>query len=75
MPLGLPSFTAANIIGNLLFSSIGYVVYKYGRSMDKTRLAVQGGVLMTYSYVISETFWMYSIGTCLTAWVWFTRND
>lgn len=75
MPLGMPSFSAANIIGNLLFSSIGYVAYSYGRKMDKTRVMIQGVVLMGYSYIVPDTFWMYAIGTVLTAWVWITRND
>jgi hypothetical protein len=75
MPLGLPHFSAVNIIGNLLFSSIGYVAYSYGKKMGNIRVMVQGGVLMGYSYIVSETVWMYAIGIVLTAWVWFTRND
>ncbi len=68
-------FTPANIIGNLLFSSIGYVAFTYGRRMENTRVTIQGGVLMAYSYVVSETAWMYGIGIALTAWIWFTRHD
>ncbi len=75
MPFGMPSFSYANIIGNLLFSAIGYVAYSYGKKMDNTRIMIQGGVLLSYSYVVSDTVWMYVIGTGLTAWVWFTRND
>ena len=75
MPIGMPSFTFANIIGNVLFSGIGYVVFMYGKKMDRPSLMIKGGVLMAYSYIVSDTFWMYVIGTVLSIWVWFTRFD
>ena len=75
MPFGMPSFSAVNIIGNLLFSGIGYIAYSYGKKMDKTRVMIQGVVLMGYSYVVSDTLWMYVIGTALTVWTWAGRND
>lgn len=69
------NFTAANIIGNILFSGIGYVAFMYGKKMGNLRVMIQGGVLMGYSYVVPDTLWMYLIGTGLTAWVYLTRND
>lgn len=75
MPFGLPTFSAANIIGNLLFSGIGYVAYSYGRKMDKTKVMIQGGVLMAYSYFVTDTVWMYVVGTALTVWAWSSRHD
>jgi hypothetical protein len=71
----MPSFSAVNILGNLLFSGIGYIAYSYGKKMDKTRVMIQGVVLMGYSYVVSDTVWMYVIGAGLTAWTWAGRND
>ena len=68
-------FTVANIIGNLLFSGIGYVAFSYGKRMDNTRLMIQGGVLMGYSYFVPDTLWMYLIGAGLTAWVYLTRHS
>ena len=75
MPIGMPSFSLVNIVGNVLFSGIGYVVFMYGKRMNSPRLMVQGGVLMGYSYIVSDTVWMYAVGTVLSAWVWFTRLD
>ena len=74
MMIGLPHLTFANIVGNLLFSGIGYFAFSYGKRMDNIKLMVQGGVLMGYSYVIQGTLWMYLIGTGLTAWAWLARN-
>lgn len=69
------NFTAANIIGNLIFSSIGYVAFSYGKKMENSRVVVQGAILMGYSYFVSNTLWMYLIGTGLTGWIYFTRHD
>lgn len=71
----MPEFSFANILGNLLFSALGYVAYSYGKSMGNMRIRVQGAVLMCYSYAVPDTMWLYLIGTVLSAWVWFTRND
>ncbi len=70
----MPRFSAANIIGNLIFSSIGYVAYSYGRKMEKTQVMIQGGVLLGYSYFVPDTFWLYTIGVALTVWIWITRD-
>lgn len=75
MPFGMPSFSAANILGNLLFSAIGYVAYSYGKSMGNMRVRIQGGVLLAYSYFVADTLWLYAIGTALTAWIWLTRDN
>ena len=75
MPIGLPHFSFANIVGNVLFSGIGYVAFTYGKRMDDMPMMVKGGVLMGYSYVVPATLWLYLIGTGLTAWVWLTRNS
>lgn len=74
MPFGLPHFSAANIIGNLLFSGLGYIAYSYGRKMNNMRVMIQGGVLLGYSYIVSDTLWLYAIGVVLTGWIWFTRD-
>jgi len=36
--------------------------------------AIQGGVLLGYSYIVSDTLWLYAIGVVLTGWIWFTRD-
>ncbi len=75
MPFGMPNFTFANIMGNLLFSGIGYAAHSYGKSMGNIRVRMQGMVLMGYSYVVTDTLWLYAIGFALTGWIWFTRKD
>lgn len=68
-------FTLASFFGNMIFSGIGYVAFMYGKKVGNMRVMVQGGILMGYSYVVSNTLWMYLIGTGLTGWVYWTRND
>lgn len=73
--LSLGNISTANIVGNILFSGIGYVAFMYGKRMEKPSVMIQGGILTAYSYFVSDTLWMYLIGTGLTAWIWFTREN
>jgi len=74
MPFGMPEFSIANIMGNLLFSGLGYVAYSYGKSMGSIRIRIQGAILMCYSYAVPDTLWLYAIGTALSVWIWRTRD-
>jgi hypothetical protein len=65
------NLTAANLLGSLLFSSIGYGVFTYGRKNGNMQKLVLGIVLMVYPYLISDTFWMYMIGAGLSALLFF----
>lgn len=57
---------AANIIGGILFSGIGFVAFTYGRKNASVRHMALGGALMVYCY-FTPTVLTYLIGTVLTA--------
>ena len=65
------TISPANILGNILFSGIGFVAFKYGKDQGNGRTMFLGGILMGYSYIISSTLWMYVIGSGLTAALYF----
>ena len=69
------NLSAGNLIGNLIFSGIGFIALMYGKKMGNFRFMAQGGILMVFPYFVSDTLWMYVIGCGLTAWVWIARND
>ena len=71
----MPEFSAANIIGNLLFSGLGYIAYSYGKKMDKTRVMYPGRRPDGLFVFRSRHGLVGAIGTALTGWVWATRND
>jgi len=54
--------TGANLIGNLLFSSIGFVAFIYGRRMNLWKPMFCGLGLMVFPYFVTNTIAMYVIG-------------
>jgi hypothetical protein len=66
--------SAVNLIGNLLFSSVGFVGFIYGKRMNLWKLMFCGLAMMIYPYFIADTFAMYAIGTIGSAALFFLRN-
>ncbi|HJX25847.1 MAG TPA: hypothetical protein VJ252_06800, partial [Chthoniobacterales bacterium] len=65
--------SAVNLIGNLLFSSVGFVGFIYGKRMNLWKLMFCGLAMMIYPYFIADTFAMYAIGTIGSAALFFLR--
>ena len=61
------SMSAWDIAGNLLFSSIGFVAFAYGKKTQRFKIMILGGVLMAFPYLVSDTTMMWLIGAALTA--------
>jgi hypothetical protein len=64
----------ANLIGNLLFSSIGFVAFVYGKRMNLWKLMLCGLALMVYPYFIGGTAMMYAIGAVGSVALFFLRD-
>lgn len=71
----LGDLTFTNIVGGLLFSSIGYAAFMIGKRTMNTHLMLLGGALMLYCLFITQTVWLYVIGTALTVAAYLARND
>lgn len=72
----MPGFdldSPAMILG-LLFGGIGFVAFRYGRSMRQTPALVLGMSLMVYPLFIHSTLWTVLIGGGLTSGLWFWRE-
>lgn len=76
MPPGLamPSFTAAALIANLLFSSVGFVALVYGKRMHAWKPMFIGLGLMAYTYFVESTALLFGIGVVLTAALFLFRD-
>lgn len=57
---------AADLIGNLLFSAIGFVALAFAKKQGRWKTALIGVLLMFYPYFISGTLMLYGIGIVLT---------
>ncbi len=70
----LPSFSGAEIVANLLFGSVGFVAFVYGKRMHVWKPMFIGLVLMAYTYFVQSPILLYGIGTVLTAGLFVFRD-
>ena len=66
--------TAANLIGGLIFGSIGFVAFVYGKKQASFKPMGIGFALMAYPYFIPNTIAIYAIGIVLTASLFLFRD-
>lgn len=59
--------TAASLIAGILFGSIGFVAFVYGKKQSSLKAIVIGVLLMVYPYFIPNVIALYAIGAVLTA--------
>ena len=72
--LGLELPSAAYLVGMLVFSLIGYVAYRRGRSHARSGLTWTGVALMFYPYVVPQTWLLWLVGTVLCGWLYLRWN-
>jgi hypothetical protein len=67
-------FSASNLIGGLIFGSIGFVAFMYGKRMTLWKPMFCGIALMAFPYFIENTTAMFAIGCAGTIALFFMRN-
>ena len=68
------NFSAANLIGGLVFGSIGFVAFVYGKRMNLWKPMFLGLGLMIYPYFVSDDKIMLAIGILGSAALFFVRE-
>lgn len=66
--------SGASLIGGLLFGSVGFVAFVYGKRMNLWKMMLCGLVLMIYPYFVESMPILYGIGTVGTAALFFLRD-
>ena len=66
--------TSANLIAQILFGSIGFAAFIYGKKQSSFKPLGIGAVLMVYPYLVHNTPALYVIGTLLTAALFLFRD-
>jgi hypothetical protein len=56
----------AQIIASLVFGSIGFAAFIYGKKLSSLKPLVIGIILMVYPYLVSNTIVLYAVGVVLT---------
>lgn len=68
--LGLQMPSPAYLIGSLVFSLIGWVVWRRGRRQARPVLTWSGAVLMFYPYLVTRAWLLWGVGVALCVWVY-----
>jgi hypothetical protein len=71
---GMPVFSGANLIGGLVFGSIGFVAFIYGKRMHVWKPMFIGLALMAYPYFVENDVAMFAIGVVGTAALFLFRE-
>jgi hypothetical protein len=67
------AFSTAELIAGLLFGSIGFVAFLYGKRQSVWRPMFTGLALMVYPYFVADTLALWGIGAALTATLFLFR--
>lgn len=70
----MPEFSGANLLAGLLFSSIGFVGFIYGKRMSLWKPMFLGIALMAYPYFVADTAMICAIGLAGSAALFFLRG-
>ena len=73
--MGVPDvsdFSLANLFAWIIFGSIGFVAFIYGKKQASLKPLVIGILLMVYPYFFKSTLWLYVVGMslCLLLYFW-----
>lgn len=70
----LSQLSAANFVANLVFSSIGFVAFIYGKKQNLWKPMFTGLALMVVPYFIASTALLVAAGACGTAVLFLFRE-
>ena len=64
----------SNLFASILFSTIGMAAFAYGKKAMSWKPMAIGGVLMGYTFVVSQTWLVYLVGVGLSASLFIFRD-
>ena len=70
----MPVFNGANLLGGLLFGSIGFIAFIYGKRMHVWKPMFLGLALMAYPYFIEDNIVLFAVGVVGTAGLFLFRE-
>ena len=70
----MPVFSGANLLGGLIFGSIGFVAFVYGKRRNIWKPMLLGLALMAYPYFVENDVALFVIGVVGTAALFLFRE-
>ena len=64
----------SNLFAGLIFGSVGFVAFIYGKKQALIKPMIIGIILMAYPYFITNTIALWGIGTLLTVSLFIFRD-
>lgn len=59
---------------SIVFGGIGLAALRYGKVTTQPKLMLIGIVLMAYTFVVTDPWWILGIGVALSAGLWFAAE-
>ncbi len=66
--------SGASLIGGLIFGSVGFVAFVYGKRMNLWKMMLCGLALMIYPYFVENMSIAFAIGAAGTVALFFLRD-
>jgi hypothetical protein len=63
-------FSPSSLFASLIISSVGFVLFIYGRKQTRMPQLVAGVVLMLFPYVVPGALWMTLVAALILGLLW-----
>lgn len=69
------NFNPYNILAGLIFGTIGWGAFAYGKRLDLWQPRAIGVALMVYPYLFSNAWLLWGVGVALMVLLWFYHDE
>ena len=69
------SFNPYNLLAGLIFGTLGWGAFRYGRALDRWKPRVIGVALMIYPYLFTNAWLLWGAGVGLLVTLWFHHDE
>lgn len=66
--------SSSSLFASILFSTIGFAAFVYGKKAMSWKPMAIGGALMGYTFFVSQTWLLYLVGLALSASLFVFRD-
>ena len=71
----LLNFNPYNLLAGLIFGTIGWGAFSYGKKLDLWQPRAIGVALMVYPYLICNAWLLWGVGVGLMVLLWFYHSE
>ncbi len=68
------NFSFSSILASLIFSTIGFAIFRHGRKNQHSPLIIIGVIMMAYTYFTNQAWQDWVIGLILSTTAYFIKD-